>query len=71
MNPKEVLASLIVCDGLPQRGYRQAIFSEDFKFCGIFASDHSTHVNMIQVLYVNKLLKKGEMPTINIVNGNG
>ena len=34
--------------------------------CGIAAGEHSTQTNMIELLYVNKLLKVGEMPTLKL-----
>ena len=42
------------------------MFSDDFKFCGICTGKHSSHLNMIQIEYVNKLLKDGEMKTIKV-----
>lgn len=62
----EALERLIVCDGQPLRGFRSAVFNPEFSLCGICCYYHSTHENIVQVLYVNKLLKKGEMPTLTL-----
>ena len=70
ITPMEPLERLIVCDGQPQRGFRQAVFNSDFSLCGICCYYHSTHENIVQVLYVNKLLKKGEMPTLTLEGTN-
>ena len=51
----EALERLIVCDGQPQRGFREAIFNHDFKLCGICCNAHTTHENVIQLLYVDKI----------------
>ena len=67
INTKEVIERLIVCDGQLKRGFRASLFSDDLKLCGIATGVHSSsHGNMIQISYVNKLLKEGEMKTINI-----
>lgn len=60
LTPLEALERLIVCDGQPQRGFREAIFNHDFKLCGICCNGHSTHDNVIQLLYVDKILAKDE-----------
>ena len=70
ITPMEALERLIVCDGQPQRGFRQAVFNAEFSLCGICCYYHSTHENIVQVLYVNKLLKKGEMPTLTLEGTN-
>lgn len=62
----EALERLIVCDGQPQRGFRQAVFNSEFSLCGICCYQHSTHENVVQVLYVDRLLKQGELPTITL-----
>ena len=56
----EALERLIVCDGQPQRGFREAIFNHDFKLCGICCNGHTTHDNVIQLLYVDKILAKDQ-----------
>lgn len=66
VTPMEALERLIVCDGQPQRGFRQAVFNSAFSLCGICCYHHSTHENVVQVLYVDRLLKEGEMPTITL-----
>ena len=68
LNTKEVMERLIVCDGQANRGFRQSVFSDEFRACGIATGIHAAHDNMIQIEYVNKLLKRGEAQTINITN---
>ena len=70
LTPMEALERLIVCDGQPQRGFRQAVFNSEFHLCGICCYFHSSHENIVQVLYVNKLLKMGEMPTLTLEGTN-
>jgi hypothetical protein len=62
INPLEALERLIVCDGQPQRGFREAIFNQDFKMCGICCNAHATHDNVIQLLYVDKISAKDPEP---------
>jgi len=52
---------LIVCDGQPKRGFRRAIFSQEFKQCGVCCGDHSTHDNTVQLLYVCKICKAEDL----------
>mmetsp|Transcript_33648 Transcript_33648/g.51915 ORF Transcript_33648/g.51915 Transcript_33648/m.51915 type:complete len:177 (-) Transcript_33648:1143-1673(-) len=68
LNTKEVIERLIVCDGQPKRGFRQSMFSDELKMCGVGTALHISHDNMVQIEYVNKLLAEGEMKTINIIN---
>lgn len=67
----EALERLIVCDGQPQRGFRQAVFNPEFSLCGICCYHHSTHENVVQLLYVDRLLKPGELPTITLQGNKG
>jgi len=70
LNPTEALERLIVCDGQPQRGFRQAVFNDSFSLCGICCFNHSTHENIVQLLYVDRLLKPGEMPTLHLTGNS-
>lgn len=63
LTPLEAIERLIVCDGEPKRGFRKAIFSPDFKSCGACCGDHTTHDNVIQLLYVQTLSRPDEVPT--------
>lgn len=40
MNTKEVIERLIVCDGQPKRGFRESMFSDELKLCGIATGRH-------------------------------
>lgn len=42
-NAKEILANLIIDDGVKGRGHRMAIFNQDFKTCGIGQAYHSAY----------------------------
>ena len=60
LTPMEGIERLIVCDGQPQRNFRKAIFSNDLKSCGICCGNHLTHENIIQCLYVVRIINHGE-----------
>lgn len=66
ISTKEVLERLIVCDGQPKRGFRGSVFSDELKIVGVATGKHASHGNMVQIEYVNKLLKEGEMQTIRV-----
>ena len=66
LNAKEVIERLIVCDGQPTRGFRKSLFNDQLNLCGIATGKHATHDNIIQIEYVNALLKDGQGPSINI-----
>ena len=34
--------------------------------CGIAAGEHASQTNMVELLYVNRLLKHGELPTLKL-----
>ena len=36
------------------------MFNQDFKLCGICCNNHKTHENVIQLLYVDKILPKDQ-----------
>lgn len=61
IDPQEAMERLIVCDGQPKRGFRKAIFSQEFKQCGVCCGDHSTHDNTVQLLYVCKICKAEDL----------
>jgi len=60
ISPLEALERLIVCDGQKQRGFRKAIFSKEFKYCGVSCGLHSRHENIIQLLYVCEIYENDE-----------
>jgi len=47
----DILISLIVDDGIPNRGHRKNIFSRDFKFTGIGVGRHSKHKHICVIDY--------------------
>jgi hypothetical protein len=42
------------------------MFNKDLFFCGISAGLHSSHDNVVLFEYTKKILKEGEMPSINV-----
>jgi hypothetical protein len=70
MNTIEVIERLLVCDGQPKRGFRDSIFHVDFKQCGVATGPHSKMETSINLQYVSKLLKEGEMMTMNLTNAD-
>lgn len=40
MNTKEVIERLIVCDGQIKRGFRNSMFSDELKVCGVATGRH-------------------------------
>jgi hypothetical protein len=66
LNAEEVVERLLVCDGQPTRGFRKQLFSVDMKMCGIATGTHSANDNVIQIEYVNDLLKQGQAPSVKL-----
>jgi hypothetical protein len=44
------------------------MFNPDLHLCGIATGPHATHYSIVQIDYVNKFLKDGEMMTVSIQN---
>ena len=64
----DVIERLIVCDGQPKRGFRASLFNPDLHLCGVATGPHATHYSIVQIDYVNKFLKDGEMMSVSISN---
>lgn len=62
----EVMERLIVDDGQPARGHWKNMFSKDLNYCGVATGVHCTNDNVILFEYTKKILKEGELPSINV-----
>lgn len=49
---------MIVCDGQVKRGFRESMFNPELNICGVATKFHKEHQTMIEIVYVNKLIKK-------------
>jgi hypothetical protein len=58
----DVIMSLIVDDGVYDRGHRENIFEPDFLVCGIAAAEHKSFRTVIAIDYSKAYYKKGQKP---------
>ena len=56
---RDVVAALIIDDGVPSRGHRKNIFDADVKVVGISCGDHRTYRRMCDVVHAVKYTEKG------------
>jgi len=56
---RDVVAALIIDDGVPTRGHRKNIFDADVKVVGISCGDHRTYRRMCDVVHAEKYSERG------------
>ena len=60
----EILAQLIIDDGVLERGHRENIFHKDFKIFGSFTGPHKDYDIMTCMQFAGGLVKNGEVDPI-------
>ena len=60
---EDVIAALVVDDGVASRGHRKNVFSPDFKYTGIGIADHKQYKQCTVFDYAGGVGKKGAKPS--------
>ena len=59
ISAEQVLISLLIDDGLPDRPHRKNLFSQKYRHYGIGVSHHKTHQSVCVLIYAADVRKKG------------
>lgn len=63
---EEVVAQLIIDDGLPERGHRDNIFNKEFRVFGCFSGPHKEFEMMTCMDFAGGFVKAGEPDPIEL-----
>ena len=68
---RRVVMGLIIDDGVPDRGHRKNIFSEEFRFIGVACGPHRVFRTMCTVDYAAKFTEASGSPTSSAAMEDG
>lgn len=58
--PEEIVAQLIIDDGVPERGHRDNLFNKEFKVMGCYTGDHRDFDKMTCVDFAGGFVREGQ-----------